>query len=126
MLVRVVSDCKVFAEQQRSVQRSRQGCGSAGASPSRHCFLPDSQRHGRELIGNCLVLGVGPLTPDPSPLEGERGERTLAHPCEDVGAGGDEVGEILVVAVDEGFDALGAEFGAYFAIGGFDVRAVMD
>jgi len=32
-----------FAKQRGSAQSSRQGCGSAGASPSRHCLLPESQ-----------------------------------------------------------------------------------
>ncbi|MEY3174446.1 MAG: hypothetical protein RLZZ436_2360, partial [Planctomycetota bacterium] len=35
----------VFAAQWGSKKRSRQGCGSAGASPSRHCVLPESQCH---------------------------------------------------------------------------------
>jgi hypothetical protein len=35
----------VFAAQRGSKKRSRQGCGSAGASPSRHCVLPESQCH---------------------------------------------------------------------------------
>ena len=33
------------------MQRSRQGCGSAGASPSRQRLLPESQRHWAEAPG---------------------------------------------------------------------------
>jgi hypothetical protein len=50
-LVRVVSDCQRFSKLQGSMKHPRQGYGSAGASPSRHCALPESQRTGKDSGG---------------------------------------------------------------------------
>jgi hypothetical protein len=57
-------------ELQGAVQLSWQGCGSAGASPSRHRLLPESQRDWTEVADTpSSVLASAMVSPAPAPKQ---------------------------------------------------------